>query len=182
MTKQEPEEVLNSEVEADIVETLDLDSLKQSLDTEKKRAEEYLANWQRAQADFINYKRRTEHEREELGKFANSILILSLLPTIDDLERALSSVPSRLAKLAWLDGIKLIEQNLKTTLKSQGLTPIEALGKPFDPSFHEAVRQVEGKEGIIIEELQKGYMLNNKLLRPSVVVVGNGEEAEEKEE
>ena len=171
MAKREPE----------AVDTSDFNSLKQALDAEKEKAEEYLANWQRAQADFINYKRRTEHEREELGKFANSVLILSLLPTIDDLERALSSLPPRPVKLAWLDGIKLIEQNLKTTLKSQGLTPIEALGKPFDPSFHEAVRQDKGKEGIVIEELQKGYLLNDKLLRPSVVVVGNGEE-EEKED
>ena len=181
MAKREPEDITKNEMGPEAVDTSDLDSLKQALDAEKKKAEEYLVNWQRAVADFINLKRRKEQEREDLGKFANSVLILSLLPTLDDLERALNSLPRKPAKSSWIEGIRLIEQNLKTTLQSQGLTPIEALGKQFDPSFHEAVRQNKGKEGIVIEELQKGYLLNDKLLRPSVVVVGNGEE-EEKED
>ncbi len=182
MVKREPEDITNNEVGPEVVDTSDLNSLKQALDAEKEKAEEYLVNWQRALADYINLKRRNDQERKDLSKFANSVLILSLLPTLDDLERALSSLPPKPAKSAgWIDGIKLIEQNLKTTLQSQGVTPVEAIGKPFDPSFHEAVRQNKGKEGIIIEELQKGYFLNDKLLRPSVVVVGNGEE-EEKED
>ena len=181
MAKREPEDITKNEMGPEAVDTSDLDSLKQALDAEKKKAEEYLVNWQRAVADFINLKRRKEQEREDLGKFANSVLILSLLPTLDDLERALNSLPRKPAKSSWIEGIRLIEQNLKTTLQSQGLTPIEALGKQFDPSFHEAVRQNKGKEGIVIEELQKGYLLNDKLLRPSVVVVGNGGK-EEKED
>jgi molecular chaperone GrpE len=77
-----------------------------------------------------------------------------------------------------MDGIRLIEQKFRASLEAQGLTPIKALGEPFDPRFHEAVRQDKGKEGIVIEEFQKGYMLGDRVLRPSKVVVGNGEEAE----
>jgi len=174
--KQEPEEVLNSEVEAESSE--DIDTLKQALAEERKKAEEYLASWQRAQADFINYKRRTEQERGEFNKYANATLLQSLLPVLNDLERALNSIPLKLTKLPWVDGVRLIANQLKTTLEAQGLTPIKALGEPFDPNFHEAVRQDKGKEGIVVEELRKGYMLYDKLLSPTVVVVGNGEEEE----
>jgi len=91
MTKKEPEEGLNEETE--VAELEDTEALKQALAEEKARAEANLAGWQRAQADFINYKRRSEQEKEEIGKFANSILILSLLPILDDWERALASIP-----------------------------------------------------------------------------------------
>ena len=174
--KQDPEEVLNSAVEAESSE--DIDTLKQALAEERKKAEEYLASWQRAQADFINYKRRTEQERGEFNKYANDTLLQSLLPVLNDLERALNSIPLKLTKLPWVNGVRLIANQLKTTLETQGLTPIKALGEPFDPNFHEAVRQDRGKEGIVVEELRKGYMLHDKLLSPTVVVVGNGEEEE----
>ena len=182
MTQQEPEESLDSGVEADeLPEIEDIEQLKQTLAEEKKKAEGDLSNWQRAQADFINYKRRIEQEKDEFCKFANAALTLSLLPILDDLERAFGSIPPRLAKHGWMDGVRLIEQKLRTSLEAQGLTPIKALGEPFDPRFHEAIRQDKGKEGIVIEEFQKGYMLNDKLLRPSKVVVGNGEEVEKEE-
>jgi len=173
MVKQEPEESnTNTEIEFDSEE---IEELKQALVEEKEKTENHLANWQRTQADFINYKRRTEKEKEELGKFANSVLILSLLEILDDLERALASTPIDLAEDNWVDGIKLIENKFRTSLESRGVMPIEALGESFDPRFHEAVRQDSGKEGMIIEELQKGYMHHERVLRPSQVVVGSGE-------
>jgi len=181
MTQQEPEETLNSEVKAESAEVEEIDSLKQALDEEKKRAEDYLANWQRAQADFINYKRRTEQERGELNKFANATLIFNLLPILDDLERAFTSIPFKMAKHDWTDGIRLIERNLRAVLEAQGLAPIQALGEPFDPNFHEAIRQDKGKEGIVMEEFQKGYILGDRVLRPAKVVVGNGEETGKEE-
>ncbi len=181
MTQQEPEEVTNNEAELETVEIEDVETLKQVLAEERKKAEDYLANWQRAQADFINYKRRTELERQDFNRFANANLILSLLPALDDLERALSSTPPKLSKHSWVDGIRLVERKFKSSLETQGLTPIKALGEPFDPNFHEALRQDKGKEGIIVEEFQKGYMLGDRVLRPAKVVVGNGEE-EEKED
>ena len=181
MVQQEPEESINSEVEPEVTEAEDIEILKQTLDEEKKKSEEYLANWQRAQADFINYKRRIEQERGEFNKFANAALILSLLPVLDDLERAFDSIPPSLAKLEWVDGIRLIERKLRSSLEAQGLTQIKALGEPFDPRIHEAVRQDKGQEGMVTEEIQKGYMLGDRVLRPTIVVVGNGEE-EEKED
>ena len=145
----------------------------------KEKVENYLANWQRAQADFINYKRRAEQEKVEISKFANSILMLNLLPILDDLERAFVSIPPRLAELSWVDGVRLIERKLWATLEAQGLSPIKALGESFDPKLHEAAIHSKGKEGIVIEELQRGYQLHDRVIRPAMVVVGNGEEEEE---
>jgi len=182
MAQEETNEGLTSKVEQEEAEVEDIEALKQALAEEKEKAEGYLANWQRAQADFINYKRRSEQEKEEIGKFANAMLMLNLLPVLDDLERAFASIPPHLARLTWVDGIRLIERKLQASLEAQGLSPIKALGEPFDPKLHEAAMHAKGKEGIVIEELQKGYKLQDRVIRPAMVVVGNGEEEEKKEE
>jgi molecular chaperone GrpE len=185
MMPQEPAEENNSEVkpevetakaEPDFIDIKDIETLKKLLAETQAKAEANLAGWQRAQADFINYKRRSEQEREELAQLANSVLILSLLPVLDDFERAFVSIPPKLEKMSWMDGIKLVERKLWASLEAQGLSPIKALGEPFDPNLHEAVRQDKGKEGIVIEEVQKGYKLYDRVIRPAMVVVGNGEE------
>ena len=159
----------------------DIEALKQALSQEKEKAENYLANWQRAKADLVNYKRRSEQEKEEIGKFANSALMLNLLTALDDLERAFTSMPPNLAEVSWIDGIRLIERKLQASLETQELSPIKAVGEPFDPHLHEAIRQDKGKEGIVIEEVQKGYKFHDRVIRPSRVVVGNGEAEEKKE-
>jgi molecular chaperone GrpE len=179
MIPREQEEGLTNELEPEVAEVEDIEALRQALAEEKARAETNLAGWQRAQADFINYKQRSEQEKEELVKFANSLLMLNLLPILDDLERAFASIPARLAKLSWIDGVRLIEHKLQANLEAQGLSPIKALGEPFDPNLHEATRQDKGKEGIVIEEVQKGYKFRDRVIRPSKVVVGNGEEETE---
>jgi molecular chaperone GrpE len=181
MRQQEPEETLNSEAQPETAETEDAESLKQALAEAQQKAEEYLAGLQRAQADFINYKRRTEQERQDFSRYANADLILSLLPILDDLDRALDSVPPKLAKADWVDGVRLVDRKFRTTLESQGLTPIKALGEPFDPNFHEALRQDKGKEGMVVEEFQKGYIMHDRLLRPAKVVVGNGSTEDDNE-
>ncbi len=182
MIEQEPEEGQTNQIEPQVAEAEDIETLKQSLAEEKAKAEANLANWQRTQADFINYKRRSEQEKEEIGKFATSILMLSLLPILDDLERAFTSIPLHLAQPTWVDGIRLIERKLQASLEAQGLSPIKAIGEPFDPKLHEATMYRKGEEGIVIEELQKGYKLHDRVIRPAMVVVGNGEKEEEKEE
>ena len=179
MNQEQPEEGQTNEVEPEVAEVEDIEALKQALAEEKKKAEANLANWQRAQADFINYKRRSEQEKEEVGKFANTVLMLSLLPILDDLERAFTSIPPHIARLTWVDGIRLIERKLQASLEAQGLSQIKALGEPFDPKLHEAAMHAKGKEKIVIEELQKGYMLHDRVIRPTMVVVGNGEEEKE---
>lgn len=164
---------------AGAAEAQDIEALKQALAEEKARAERYLANWQRAQADFVNFKRYCEQEKEQLYKLANASVIECLLPVLDDMERAFHSLPPESG--AWTEGFKLIDRKLHTILEAQGLCPIEAMGKPFDPRFHEAVRQEKGKEGEVIGEVQKGYMLKDRVIRPSKVIVGSGEEGTETE-
>jgi len=161
-------------VEAGIEQAQNIETLQQALAEEKEKTEKYLANWQRCQADFVNYKQRAEQEKGEIIEFANSTLICNLLPIMDDLERAFASVPADLEESNWTEGIKLIYNKFKTTLEAQGLTEIEARGEPFDPRLHEAVMQQDGKEGMVIEELQKGYKFKEKVIRPSLVTVGKG--------
>jgi len=170
----------NDEVaETEVVPIEDIEALNQALAEEKERAEKHLANWQRSQADFSNYKKRIEQEREEIVKFANSTLILNLLPIVDDLERAFVSLPEQLTKFSWIDGIRLSYNKLKAILEAQGLSEIRAKGEQFDPHLHEAVMRQEGEEGMVIEEIQKGYKLKDKVIRPSMVIVGEGTQKEE---
>jgi len=182
MMWSQPEENLNDEPLSEETEVEDVASLRQALAEEKARAETNLAGWQRAQADFMNYKRRAEQDREEFTRFANVSLITSLLPVLDDLDRALEHVPARLDKAPWVDGVRLIARKLRATLEAQGLKPIEALGKPFDPTLHEAMRQERGEEGVVVAEVNKGYTLHDRVIRPSMVVVGNGEDIEKEGE
>ena len=166
----EAESVENEQETA--AQALDVDTLKRQVEEEKQKAEGYLANWQRAQADFINYKRRTEQEKNELTKFSTAMLILNLLPVMDDLERALSTVPTALAGLSWFDGLRLIHRKLVAILENQGLQAIEAEGKDFDPNLHEAIMHVEGEEGKVVQVMQKGYKLHDRIIRPAMVTVG----------
>jgi molecular chaperone GrpE len=170
---------LNGELAPEFTEVEDIELLKQALAEEREKSADSLAGWQRAQADLMNYRRRAEQEKEEIGRFGNTTIMLSLLPILDDLERALTSIPDDLAKHSWVDGIRLIERKLQANLEAQGLSQIKALGEPFDPNLHEAMMQGKGKEGTVVEEIEKGYKLNNRLIRPSKVVVGSGEEKEE---
>ena len=142
----------------------------------EKEAAEYKDQWLRAAADFKNFKRRTEQERADLIRGASAGLLLKLLPAVDDLERALASVTPDVAATPWYGGFKLIPQKLQTVLESEGVTPINALGQDFDPNLHEAViyEAAEGQEGKVVGELQRGYKLRDRVLRPSMVKVGQG--------
>jgi molecular chaperone GrpE len=158
------------------------DDIEQEIEETRKKAEEYLASLQRTQADFVNYKRRTEQERQEFAAFANATLLKSILPVADDLERALENVPEDIEDHEWVEGIRLVERKFKSSLEGCGVKPVLALGMEFDPNFHEALRQDAGPEGMVVGEFQKGYLLNDKLLRPARVTVGNGEDKDNKEE
>ena len=175
MMPKKPEEKQNNEITPGEAAPEANETLEKELAEAKKKAEEYLANWQRSQADFINFKRRNEQERMEFNKYANSTLYCSILPVLDDLERALNAVPEEYAKDDWVEGVRLVERKFKTILEGQVVKPICALGMDFDPSLHEALRQEKGKEGMVISEVQKGYTLHDKLLRPARVIVGSGE-------
>jgi molecular chaperone GrpE len=106
-------------------------------DTARQQAEEHLRNWQRSAADFSNFKRRTDDERAVAAQFSNAVLIGKLLSVLDDFDRALESVPDD-AHESWVEGVRLVDRKLRTVLESEGVTPIEAIGQPFDPNVAEA--------------------------------------------
>jgi molecular chaperone GrpE len=176
----EGDEVVEARIEQ--AEDIPTKSGQQALAEEKEKAEKYLANWQRSQADLENYIKRAEQEKSETVEFANTILILDLLPILDDFEKALAFVPVELGEQNWTEGIQLIYNKLKTVLETQGLVEIKAKGEYFDPYFHEAAGQVDGEEGIIVEEIRKGYTFKGKLLRPSMVMIGQGKKNKTREE
>jgi molecular chaperone GrpE len=145
-------------------------------DLEKAQAEaaDYLDRLQRIQAEFANYKKRNERERKEFESLANAALIGKLLPILDDLQRALETRPDEIKETNWGEGVALIERRLRSTLEQEGLSEIEAVGKSFDPQVHHAVVREETdehEEDQVIGEIQKGYRLHDRLLRPSMVVV-----------
>lgn len=173
-TNAQASSALGAETAPAEAELDDVESLRQALAVQKSRAEDLLAKWQRSQADFINYKRRNEQERSDATKYANAMLVLNLLPVMDDLERALNNISTQLAGLTWVDGIVLIYRKLLATLEAHGLSRIESVGRDFDPNLHEAIMYGEGAEGKVIEELQKGYRLHDRVIRPAMVKVGQG--------
>jgi molecular chaperone GrpE len=152
----------------------DLESLRSLLEAARAENEEQLRGWQRTQADFVNFRRRTEQERADLVKSAEAGLIQDLLPVVDDLQRALMSLPPELRGLTWVEGVLLIEHKLAAVLEIHGLSPIDALGKEFDPHQHEAVL-TDGdpqQATVVTAELQRGYRLHDWVLRPTLVKVG----------
>lgn len=163
--------------EAQLQETQDM-----PIEERVKKAEEdtqrYLDNWRRAEADLQNFKRRAEQERSESARFAGTSLIINLLPIVDDFERAFGSLDEHIAGMTWFDGVHLIYRKLIALLESAGVKPIKAEGETFDPAFHEAVAHVDGEENKVISEVQRGYLLHDRVLRPAMVVVGKGKDGD----
>jgi molecular chaperone GrpE len=153
-----------------------------ALQDEKARADKYLSNWQRTEADFDNYRKRMEQEKGETVKFANTSLILSVLPVLDDLERAVKALPENLEGDPWAEGVRLIQRKMKSTLEGYGVTEIEAESRDFNPYVHEAVARADGEEGKVLEVVQKGYKFHDRVIRPAFVVVGQGEKVEKQDE
>jgi len=152
----------------------DAAELKKLVEQERAKSEEYLDNWRRAAADFSNYKKRAEKDGAEMSKYLNAVLIQRLLPILDDLDRAGQTIPENLRGLTWIDGVMLIARKTNMILEAEGLKPIDALNKPFDPNLHEAVIHEETdkhEDDTVIAELQKGYKLNDRVLRPTMVKV-----------
>lgn len=177
-----PEEVPEEEKPAAPEEVDEVMALRQELETVKAQANEYLDGWQRARAEMANLRKRVEREQAEFAKLANADLIARILPVLDDFERAFQTVPDNLRQLTWVDGIFLIWRKLQAILEAEGLKPIEAVGKQFDPTVHEAVMQdetTEHEDGQVISELQRGYKLHERVLRPSMVKVAKRVEPQE---
>ncbi len=162
--------------EAVVAEAAELQDLQQRLAQAEKEAADYKDQWLRAAADYKNFKRRADTERAELIRSASSGLLIKLLPIVDDFDRSIANIPAEIVATPWWGGTQLIAQKLRTLLESEGAKPIEALGQDFDPNLHEAViyEDAEGQDGKVIAELQRGYKLNDRVLRPTMVKVGKG--------
>ncbi|WP_088228761.1 nucleotide exchange factor GrpE [Desulfosporosinus sp. FKB] len=151
-------------------------ALEAELTQAKAKADENYDRFLRLQAEFDNYRRRTQKEKTEIVKYASEQLVSELLPVLDNFERATSSAQSNPDITVFSQGVDMILRQLQTALSKVGLKPMEAVGQPFDPNLHEAVMRVESEdhpENTVVEELQKGYFLKEKVLRPSMVKVSN---------
>ncbi len=150
--------------------------LEARLAGEQAKAEDYLGKWQRAAADMSNMRRRHEQDRQEITRQANARIIGDLLPVLDSFDRALALVPTELRQAPWVDGVAMVERQLRSALERNGVTPIEAEGKAFDPTEHEALMHEESDlpEGTVTGVLQGGYKLHDRVLRPAMVKVAKG--------
>jgi len=144
----------------------------------EQKAAEYLDGWQRAQAAFANFRKRTEAEQSHWRSSANAQLLARLLPVLDDFKRAFEAIPDAYQDDPWLEGIRLVQRKVKAILDAESVTPIDLHpGDAFDPNLHQAVlyQEVEGfDEGEVVAEIETGYMLSDRVLRPSLVVVAKG--------
>ena len=157
------------EMTGELEETTEEDQVVE-VEAQKALAEEYLSRLQRLQADFENYRRRVNKEKEEFHKYASESLVCSLLPILDNFERAIAAGEGE----NLLSGVEMIFRQLKEILEKEGLCSIQAVKTEFDPNQHEAVMTVENDEhpdNTVIEEFQKGYLLKDKVIRPAMVKV-----------
>jgi molecular chaperone GrpE len=154
--------------------------LERERDAANQQSAENLAGLQRIAADFQNYKRRTEQERDASATRANEVLLLRVISLADDFDRAIEAMPEPLAGDGWVQGIAAIDRKLRTLLESEAVMPIDALGRPFDPREHEALSEIEtpdAPDGTVVAEIQRGYRVRDRILRPSLVAVAKNPKA-----
>lgn len=165
----------NAQVEEETTASAATDGLEDSRLSElAKLADENHQRFLRVQADFDNFRRRTQKEKEELGQYASMKLIGQLLPVVDNFGRAIDAAKSGGEVESFAKGVDMIFRQLEQVLEQEGLKAMDTVGEAFNPDFHQAIMQVESEEheeGIIVEEIQKGYMLKDKVLRPAMVKV-----------
>lgn len=153
-----------------------LEDLKEKLKECQKLKDEYLAGWQRSRADFLNYKKEAMERISEILEYGKEEFILKILPVLDSFDRAIKEVQIMNPKEKELvKGFLQIREQLKNFLKDQGLKEIECEGKKFNPNFHEVIEEIESSKesGTIIEEVEKGYELHGKVIRPARVKIAN---------
>jgi molecular chaperone GrpE len=156
----------------------ELEALRTQLTEAQNKANEYLDGWQRARAEFVNYKRRDEQRRKQMDFASKSKVLANLLPALDDLDRAFDAIPEDIRDNPWIEGVSLVEHKLQAALKRSGVSvvPVDA-GDAFDPNYHEAVTHEPSKDfeqGQIIQVVQRGYTLDDTVFRPALVRVSNG--------
>lgn len=161
-------------VEATIVSSEDYEQLQQELEQSRLKAAENFEGWQRERADFMNYKKRIERDQAQSLQNITGNLIKRYLVVVDDLDRALKNKPQEGEASAWAEGIELIYRKLQGILEAEGVKPIPAKGQQFDPTIHEAISHEDNPDfesGQVIEVVQQGYTLGDRVLRPALVRV-----------
>lgn len=165
----------DEQVEAIPDEALDEASLmKAEMEEALREKEQFKAMAQRAQADLENYRRRAVDEQSEIRRNAGKTLLLKFLGVVDDIDRAIELMPADVAGSGWVDGLELIQRNMKSILDSEGVEKIEAKGRRFEPWEHEAVSYQEtpdGEDGVVTDVFREGYKLHDRVLRAAQVVV-----------
>ncbi len=167
--------------EDDILAGDEADDLQARLEEAEREREQFKSMAARAQADLVNYRRRAEEEKEEIQRSARSALLMKMLSTVDDLDRAIAMIPTD-ESAGWAEGIQLVRRNVVNMLDTEGVTKVESLGKPYDPSYAEALlfRETEdGDEGTVVEVFREGYMYKDRVLRAAQVVVAKRPEQPE---
>lgn len=175
---------LRAEVSEEVEEEEEVDelaALRQELEEVKAKEAEYLDGWQRARAELSNARKRFQREQEQTYANARGDVLGRLLPIVDDFERAFETLPDNLSNLTWIEGVRLVQRKFQVLLEQEGVAPIEAVGEEFDPFLHQAITHEpseEVPEGYIIGEIQRGYKVGERVLRPSVVRVSSGSPSE----
>ena len=159
----------------------DIEALQTEADAARAQADEYLTALQRERAEFLNFKRRTEEERQRALGLAAEDLIRKVLMLADDFDLAIEQRPDSIAADPWFVGVAAIDRKLRSLLESEGVTTIAAdPGMPFDPREHDAIANVPGSgraEGEIVEQIRRGYRLRDRVIRPALVAVAAGDPA-----
>jgi len=173
-----------SEIEEKPLEDLTKIQLIEKLTTLNALSEKNYDLYLRSQAEIDNMKKRFRREKEDWLKYSNEILIKEILPVMDDLERAVSHSNNETSLPSLREGIKLTLRNLRSALSKSGIEEVKAEGELFDPALHEAVAQVDDESverGRVVNEIQRGYLLNKRLIRPATVTVSRGKSGEKSE-
>ncbi len=163
--------------EAEAAMTKEFAELNEELQQAQGKAKEFFEGWQRERADFANYKRRVDRDQQALSQNLKADIIKKYLPVLDDLERAMKARPTEGPAATWANGIELIMRKLQNILESEGVKRIPAETEEFNPNRHEAISYEESpdhKGGDIIEVVQQGYTLGDRVLRPALVRVARG--------
>ncbi len=151
-----------------------MDELKQQLEAEKKRSEDYLTRLKYLQADFENLRKRCDREIQQVSQYSNERIVIQLLEVVDELELAVKTAQTTDSNKTLVRGVEMTLKRLRKVLEQEGVTAIECEGKPFDPSKHNAIAAIERDDidgCIVLEEVRKGYIMKEKVIRPSIVKV-----------
>jgi molecular chaperone GrpE len=174
-TEEDEEQVLEQDEELEFSEEIEVDeneALREEILTLQQQSGEYLDGWQRERAEFTNYKKRTNRERQQLQENISGNIVRKYLEIIDDLERALQNKPTNDDGATWAEGIELVYRKFLTALEAEGVVPMAVANQQFDPNLHEAISQEPNDDfesGQIIEVVRSGYMLGDRVLRPATV-------------